>query len=156
MCPAIHIGSLEESEAYAAMSVASSVASSVQRGTTHIMVAARLWKLERILKSFSDSLYHPKQIDNTVPTVEQIDLAIKVLHALYGVLDRLLTRACRAGYANNSITSTQLTSIRRMADDLFDLAEAIEFSQDKEVLDSFEKARLDYVNGNTVPFDSLS
>ena len=154
MYPATQIGAIEESEAYEAMSIASRAAAQVQRGVAHISVASKLWRLNKILKTFSDSLYRPNP-NAEPPTTEQVQIAIKVLYHLHSVLDRLCITAQRAGYANNSLTSIPLTSIRKMAEDFFDLADAIEIYQDQAVLDCFENARAEYLRGETVSLDSL-
>jgi hypothetical protein len=153
------IGSdLWTAHAYGALSVAYRVSAALQRQANVINLAGKIWRLDRILASLLNDIYtgaeNPKPNPGPVST-ERIHAAIETLHSLHRAVERLYTSLLDSGLANRTLIGTPTNSLRSRADDLLDIAEAIELSMNPAINDVFEESLEELHRGEAFDLSAL-
>lgn len=159
MCPAVPISAIYgagtddwNASAYAALSVASKVSAAVRQQGTIFSLTRDVWKLDSLLRDFLNNIY--KAVESppappAEPITEEATLdAANTLLRLHGVIDAIYSRTKRAGLTNRRFIGMALNSVKTRAEEIRDIAEAIELSLDPNVDALLNQSIEDLHNGN--------
>jgi hypothetical protein len=141
---------------YAAMAAVAKAAEKVQEKSKSLSLPARLWKLDRDLRSFVGGLYKPvSEISPGTSSPEAQREAADKLYQLHRSIEDMYSKMQRAGRTNQTLTGGSLRSIRKQGLDLEEIAESIHLSLDPKIHQLFDEARRERETDDTVTMESL-
>jgi hypothetical protein len=120
------------------MALASRLAALVKTRSQVVTLAYRFWRLDSTLANFfREGIY--KALES--PQTEKVDPdrvreAIVTLRRLYLTLDAIVKASKHIGLTNNSLTASSLRNIQHWGEEIMELVELVELSQNEELLSS--------------------
>jgi hypothetical protein len=159
MCPAIPISAIYgagsdnwNASAYAALSIASKVSAAVRAQGAIISLTREVWKLDGVLRNFLGDIYKAAENPPPVPqepvTEEAVLEAAKTLRRLHGLIDQVYLRAKSGGLTNRRFTGAAINSVKVRAEEMLEIAEALELSLNPHVDAILSQSLEDLHNGN--------
>lgn len=125
-------------ELYSVMALASRLAALVKSHSQVVTLAYRFWRLDSALaRLFREGIY--KAIETPSPSAinaDQVREGLATLRRLHRLIDTIIKASKHIGLSNNSLTAGSLRNIEHWGEEIIELVEVIELSQNEEVLSS--------------------
>lgn len=165
MCPSISLNVLSSDQwnayAYSAVSVTYRVSAAVQKRAAAAVIATSLWRLDRLVSKLLATLYSSVENAPSNPnpdpiTPEQVSSAVQTLRKLHATVESLYSRIQSSGLIHSPLVGASASSLRAHADEILEIAEWLELTQDSSGADGiFEESLAEFRRGEVFDLDSI-
>jgi hypothetical protein len=140
-------------DVYGALALASRLSGLVKSRALTVQLAYNLWRLNSILRDFFSEIR--KAVEHGVPkdqppvTPERMRDIVQDLRKLHKTIGKIYSACKLTGLTNNSLTAGPLHSIYNYNEDILELAQMLELSQQPETIQSiYDRADVEKERGD--------